>query len=181
MYLCGKKVLLRRFREQDLPALHRMLNSPEVQWFTEENYPVNWSEDVIMQFYARAFKGKKEMYAVETLSGLFVGEVWLDPISMEHNYGEMVLTISPDYQGSGFGREAIQLVLRHGFNNLNLHRIEVKVYSFNHRAYQLYLRCGFQEEGRLRERIQRDGVYYDQIFMGILQEDYHQLRERNQT
>lgn len=179
MYLTGKKVALRWFREHDLPDLKRLLNAPEVQYFTEEDYPVNWSEDMISSFYSKAFKGKKEMYAVETNQGLFVGEVWLNPINFGHDWGEMVLTILPEHQNRGYGKEAVELILRHGFNHLNLHRIEVKVYSFNERAHHVYLSSGFTEEGRMRERIQRKGKYYDQIWLSILREEYFRLREGN--
>lgn len=179
MYLDGKKVRLRKFRERDLTAIKKWLNDPELQWFTEEDFPIRWTDEMMTQLYGKALKGKKEMYAIETLAGVLVGEIWLYPLSMEHRYGEMVITIDRAYQGQGYGRDAIQVILRYGFIHLELHRIEIKVYSFNERALYLYRSSGFSEEGLLRERIQRNGEYYDQIIMSILREEYLQRRERS--
>lgn len=180
-FLEGKTIRLRRFHERDLPELRKWLNNPELQWYTDEDFPIQWTDEMILHLYGKAFRGRREMYAIETLDGKLIGEIWLHPMSQEQRYAEMVMAINVPYQGQGYGREAVQMILRHGFNRLELHRIEIKVYSFNERAYHLYQSCGFREEGRLRERILRNGEYYDQIFMAILRQEYLQMRERSKT
>lgn len=55
---------------------------------------------------------------------------------------------------------------------MNLHRISLKVFSFNDRAIRLYTKIGFQEEGNSRQSLFRNGQWHDIIHMGILQNEY---------
>ena len=80
-----------------------------------------------------------------------------------------------DYWGKGYGSEAMQLILRFGFEQLNLNRITLNVFEYNQRAVQSYVKCGFQVEGRLRQWMQRGGERFDLIFMGILREDWERV------
>lgn len=77
-----------------------------------------------------------------------------------------------DYWGRGYGSEAMRLVLDFGFGYLNLRRVSLTVFEYNQRAYQSYIKCGFQEEGRLRQWMQRSGERFDLIYMGILRQEW---------
>ena len=63
-------------------------------------------------------------------------------------------------------------MLGHAFENLELHRVGLSVFSYNTRAIRAYEKVGFRHEGRLRDAIQRDGRYWDEIQMGILREEW---------
>ena len=60
------------------------------------------------------------------------------------------------------------------FNNLNLHKLELEVREFNGRAIHCYKKCGFKEEGRIRENFYADGKYTDTLFMGILKREFEE-------
>jgi RimJ/RimL family protein N-acetyltransferase len=77
-----------------------------------------------------------------------------------------------DAWGHGYGTEATQLMVDHAFETLGLHRIALNVFEFNERAIRAYRRCGFQIEGRSRESIWRDGRWWDEIAMSILDSDW---------
>ena len=51
----------------------------------------------------------------------------------------------------GLGTEAMELLLKHGFETLNLHRIYLKVFADNNGAIRSYEKAGFVHEARLRE------------------------------
>ncbi|MGH7639917.1 MAG: GNAT family N-acetyltransferase [Candidatus Dormibacteria bacterium] len=72
----------------------------------------------------------------------------------------------------GFGAEAAQLALRFAFDELGLHRLTLDVISDNLAALGLYRKLGFKEEGRLRERVWRDGEFNDLIYMGLLRAEW---------
>lgn len=78
----------------------------------------------------------------------------------------------PEYWGKGYGTEAMQLILGFGFGELNLRRVSLTVFSYNERAYKSYRKCGFKEEGRWRQWMQRGGERHDLIFMGILRDEW---------
>ncbi|NLG98657.1 MAG: GNAT family N-acetyltransferase [Chloroflexi bacterium] len=84
----------------------------------------------------------------------------------------------PDLWGKGYGTEAMHLILRFAFEELNLKRVSLTVFEYNERAYQSYKKTGFREEGRLRQWLQRGGERYDLIFMGVLRDEWEECYRR---
>jgi RimJ/RimL family protein N-acetyltransferase len=72
----------------------------------------------------------------------------------------------------GYGSDAMQLLLRFAFAELNLARVSLVVFGYNERAQRSYLKVGFKEEGRQRERIRRDNHRYDMVFMSVLRDEW---------
>ena len=83
-----------------------------------------------------------------------------------------------DAWGKGYGTEATQLMLDHAFGTMGLHRIALFVFEFNERAMRAYRRCGFVIEGRARESIWRDGRWWDELAMSVLESDWRKRRRR---
>lgn len=54
---------------------------------------------------------------------------------------------------------------------------QLQVYDYNLAGYHCYLKSGFKEEGRLRQRHFYKGAYHDLVEMGILKSEYEE-RER---
>ena len=67
-------------------------------------------------------------------------------------------------------------MIDHAFGTLGLHRIALFVFEFNERAIRAYQRCGFVVEGRSRESIWRDGRWWDELAMSILESDWRGAR-----
>ena len=83
-----------------------------------------------------------------------------------------------DAWGHGYGTEATRLMLDHAFETLGLHRIGLSVFAFNERAIRAYLSCGFVIEGRAREAIWRDGRWWDEVTMSVLESDWRDAGAR---
>jgi len=66
----------------------------------------------------------------------------------------------------------MRVLLRFIFEQMNINKVKLNVFSFNQRALRMYQKCGFKEEGRLRQELFRDGEYHDIILMGLLREEY---------
>lgn len=64
--------------------------------------------------------------------------------------------------------------LKHGFQNLNLHRIYLRVFANNVRAIRSYEKAGFVHEGRLRQAEFRQGQYLDVFFMSVLKSEWEE-------
>ncbi len=79
--------------------------------------------------------------------------------------------------GKGYGTEAMDLIVRYAFETLNLKRVSLTVFQYNERAVKSYLKVGFVEEGRFRQWMQRRGVRYDLIFMGLLRSEWEERQE----
>ena len=74
--------------------------------------------------------------------------------------------------GKGYGTDAMQVMLRYAFTELNLHRVSLNVFEYNTRAIRSYAKTGFREEGRARDFLHRDGRRWDLIYMGLLREEW---------
>lgn len=87
----------------------------------------------------------------------------------------------PEQRGRGYGEEAVRLILNFAFDELNLHRIQLTVFSYNERAIRLYERLGFVREGVMREALLRDGRRWDMLLFGILRGEWIEQRNRGET
>jgi len=83
------------------------------------------------------------------------------------------------YWNQGYGTEALRLLLRVGFETLNLHRIFLRVYETNPRAIRAYEKAGFVQEGRQRQAEFKDGRYIDVLVMSMLVAEYDTLVHSN--
>ncbi|MCA9907771.1 MAG: GNAT family N-acetyltransferase [Anaerolineae bacterium] len=128
-------------------------------------------------FQADLKSEKSRMFAARTTdAAVFVGICALVNVNMFAHFAEIGINLAnPDFRGRGYGREIMLLMLRYGFEQLNLNRINLRVMGFNTRAIRLYERLGFQHEVREREALFHDGQYFDQLRMGILRSEWQAL------
>ncbi|CEG27745.1 GNAT family N-acetyltransferase [Bacillus sp. B-jedd] len=79
--------------------------------------------------------------------------------------------------GIGLGTEITRLVLQYAFEVLNLHRVDLKVLEYNHRAIACYQKCGFMIEGKEREGALIEGRFETDVMMSILDREYEAIKE----
>jgi diamine N-acetyltransferase len=79
----------------------------------------------------------------------------------------------------GYGTEVMTLLLRHGFETLNLNRVYLRVYADNKRAIRTYEKAGFVHEGRMRQGVYKNGKYNDVLFMSVLSEEWNARNEES--
>lgn len=104
--------------------------------------------------------------------GAHIGEVVLNDLDEDNgSAGFRIALAGPRWFGAGYGTEATRAVLRHAFDTVGLHRVELEVYAFNPRAQRAYEKAGFVVEGRRREALRGDGEWIDAIVMGVLADD----------
>jgi RimJ/RimL family protein N-acetyltransferase len=80
-------------------------------------------------------------------------------------------------RGQGYGSEALHLMLRYTFAELNLHRLGATIPEYNSVARHVFAKAGFVEEVRRRQAINRDGQRWDLIHVGILREEWLARKE----
>lgn len=94
---------------------------------------------------------------------------------VEWNHGNAHFNLaigSPDDSRKGLGSEALQMLLRYAFEELNLYRFTTHTFEYNDGAQNFLTKHGFQLEVRRREAIYRDGRYWDALSYGILAEEW---------
>lgn len=105
-----------------------------------------------------------------------IGQVALSGVTWNHRHCGLGIVLAANHQGQGAGTQALRLILDFAFDELNLHRVEIGVFSFNEGAIRLYERLGFVHEGRAREWGRRDGQWFDLVHMGMLEDAYRGAR-----
>ena len=179
MITCGK-VRLRAFREDDLKNSVAWLNNPAVTRYLLHMRP--WSLVEEKAWLDRVMKNEDRSmvtFVVETTDGEYVGSTGLAHIDPRNRSAEAGIVIGrPEEWGRGLGTDAMKALLRHGFEELNLHRVALRVYTFNERAIRSYQKLGFTEEGRLRQAMFRHGAWHDVIIMSILQPEFFEKHGR---
>jgi RimJ/RimL family protein N-acetyltransferase len=84
----------------------------------------------------------------------------------------------PEYQGKGYGSEAISWALDYAFRRAGLHRVKIAAFEYNAGAVRLYERLGFTPEGRERESCWHEGRFWDLVEFGMLEGEWRAMRER---
>ena len=117
------------------------------------------------------------MFMIQALEDdRLIGEVGLDGVQWMH--GDTFVGISLGDRrdwGKGYGSDAMRVVLRYAFSELNLWRVSLNVFEYNKRAIRSYEKVGFTYEGLSRETLERDGVRYGMVFMGIRREEWEAI------
>ena len=175
----GEKVVLREFRLEDVPVIHTWVNDPNiVRFLSWAIFPQTLRETE--RFVELQMSGEDPMNRAFVISlrddDLCIGTTGLN-IDWRNRSGELGIVIgNPDYLGKGYGKEAVDLLLGFGFNELNLHRVGLQVFDFNERAIRSYQKSGMVEEGRLREAFFREGDYHDIVLMAITEDEFKAMK-----
>lgn len=102
-----------------------------------------------------------------------IGCVELDSIMWPHGTAWASIAIGEErWRGRGYGRAAMALALQFAFCEINLHRVQLTVFSYNRPAVGLYEKLGFRREGVYREALQRDGARHDMYLYGLLRREW---------
>jgi RimJ/RimL family protein N-acetyltransferase len=115
--------------------------------------------------------------------GTPIGEIHLKPLPASlshHRTSEIGLDILPEYQGRGYGSEAINWALDYAFRRAALHRVSIRAFGWNEGAVRLYGRLGFREEGRERECLWHEGRWWDGVLFGMLEGEWWEMERRRE-
>lgn len=105
-----------------------------------------------------------------------LGMVALTDIDWVYRIGTLHIMIgNSNNRNRGIGTFAVTEMLKHGFDDMNLHRIELEVLVSNSRAIHLYEKIGFEKEGIKKKAAFKNGLYVDVAFMALLSEKWKNI------
>jgi RimJ/RimL family protein N-acetyltransferase len=112
------------------------------------------------------------------VEGRCVGTTRLHGLDEENRRARYAIGLfSPEHRGQGIGTTVTRLVLTYAFEALHLHRVDLRVLEFNHRAIACYERCGFVREGVERDGGWIAGEWQSDVIMSILEHEYQRIAE----
>lgn len=176
--LPGDRVVLRRHVGENIGAFQRWYADPEVVRLTRYQDGPMRRDEIERFFAARALGSDSLSMAVHVReTDRLIGTCALSQLDSDNGSALFHITIGEkDAWGHGYGTEATRLMIGHAFEGLGLHRVALTVFAFNERAIRAYRSIGFMIEGRAREAIWREGRWWDEISMSILDGDWAALR-----
>ncbi|WP_068502295.1 GNAT family N-acetyltransferase [Paenibacillus kribbensis] len=169
---CGERIKLAAVREEDAEVMFK--------WGEDAEYLRNVDTDLALPYTLKQMESEgtpspNEVYfRLRTLADdVLIGFVAIHGIEWNNRTGQLAIGIGDmEYRGKGYGAEAVRLILRYAFYELNLNRVGLDVIEYNNQAIRTYEKAGFQLEGRVRAAVLRDGNSYDRIMMGILYSEW---------
>lgn len=172
--LRGERVELRTHERRYFPLYARWYGDQEIWRLTSWGAGPLSRAAAVRLFEDRELSTSYESFAIHVRDAPEpIGVVSLMNLSDTHASADLSVILGrPEDRERGYGTEAIELILRYGFEELNLHRVALSVFAFNNVAIAAYEKIGFSEEGRLRGALHRDGARHDAILMSILASEW---------
>lgn len=170
-FLRGEHCRLRPLRPEDAEGpWSTWFNDPEVtRYMLRGTFPTT---PALQAEFRESVEGSETdlVLAIVADGDRHVGTAGLHRIDWVNGNAEFGIVIGErSVWGKGVGTEATRLLCGHGFSYLNLHRIWLGCLVDHAAAIALYERVGFRVEGRLRGVRRRNGVWDDQLIMGLLE------------
>ncbi len=177
----SERIRFRSAERSDVPAFVRWFNDPEVQQGLAVYRPMSlaneegWFENMLKRSM------DEQPFVIEVRGAgpegeetwTPIGNLSLFDIDWRCRVSEFGIVIGEKaYWNKGYGTEAVKLIVRYGFQTLNLHRIWLRVYATNPRAMRAYEKAGFTQEGLQRQAVFLAGEYVDIVQMSILRPEW---------
>ena len=189
--IVGERIRFRGVERDDLPSFVKWLNDPEVMQGILIHHPYsqaeeeNWFEGMIKHPVDEHVMGIEVRINDNQIDEKFeqrgdsqwklIGSLGFTNIDWRNRCSEFGIMIGDKtYWNQGYGTEAVRLLVKYGFNTLNLNRIFLHVFENNPRAIRAYEKAGFIHEGRERQAEFKEGRYIDVLLMSILRDEFIQ-------
>ncbi len=171
----GERVILRVFDpERDHTHYHAWMKDNHFMRLLDSDPIVFWPKKMMKEWFEKHTDDSITMVIYrkgdETKP---VGFIELDGINRVSGDSWVAIGIGDrDDWGKGYGTDAMRLMLRYAFCQLNLHRVSLSVFDYNPRAIRSYEKAGFMREGISPQFLEREGERYDLVYMGILRSEW---------
>jgi RimJ/RimL family protein N-acetyltransferase len=136
---------------------------------------LKWMEEEVNELSPGSY-----YFSIRTLAeDKLIGELGLDVINWSGREAFVGLGIGePEYWSKGYGTDIMNVLLKYAFTEINLQRVSLGVFAYNPRAIRSYEKTGFRYEGRMRLTLNHEGRRWDNLFMGILREEWLELQKQ---
>ena len=164
-----KQIKLRLMTAKDTENIVKWRNQDSVrkhfiyqELFTKESHEY-WIETMIDT------KKIIQFIITDASSNRDIGSVYFRDISKEHHKAEYGIFIGDEtYIGKGVGTQVAKLAIQYGFEIMDLHKINLRVFADNKGAIRSYEKAGFLKEAYLYDEVLIKDQYKDMILMGII-------------
>ncbi len=165
----GKNVLIRNFTPDDAQELleYYLRNKEHLREFEPVRdasfFTYEMQKEILLESYRQLMTGVGSDLGIYKDNKL-IGKAKISNIVYGVlKSGILGYSIDKEYEGKGYMKEAINLVLEYAKEYLDLHRIEASVLTTNERSKGVLLSCGFEEIGINKKYLYINGKWSDHI------------------
>lgn len=168
----GERIRLRHAEREDLSTFVAWLSDLEVRKGIHMHLPMSQAREEV--WFDEMLKRPVDMQTlvIEARQGKkwkMIGNCGFHNIDWRVRSAELGILIGAKKEwNKGYGTETMRLLLKHGFEALNLNRLDLLVYEDNPGAVRAYEKAGFVHEGRMRQAEFSEGEYKDVLLMSVL-------------
>lgn len=174
-FLEGNQIFLRSLEEKDISGDYpNWLNDRQVNYYNSRGrFPISLKKVKDYVLFSQTTETALILAIVWKESGLHIGNISLQNINwIDRNAEFAILLGNKDFWGKGVGVEAGNLIIKHGFYELNLHRIYCGTSSENIAMQKLAMKLQMKQEGLRKEALFKNGRYVDIVEYGVLKKEY---------
>jgi len=170
-----KRLVLRRMLKSDYKDMYAYACQPQVTryllWDPHDSEAFTYK---YLQFVQSRYRSGEfyDWAVVCREDNKMIGTCGFTRLNSEHNSAEIGYVLNPDYWGMGLAAEAASAILRFGFVDLRLYRIEAKYMLGNERSRRVMEKIGMTYEGTLRHSMHVRGEYVSVGICSILRGEY---------
>ena len=179
--LKGRIVGLRAVEREDLKRLLAWRNQPEFRKFFREYRELNM-ENQSNWFESRVLADEHtRMFSIVILkTGELIGACGLCYIDWPNRCADFSIYIGKDgiYIDSEYAVDAAQLMIKYGFDELNLHRLWTEIYEFDEKKKILFKELGFEHEATHISTHWTEGKWVNSLYYRLLEYEYYNLEKR---
>jgi ribosomal-protein-alanine N-acetyltransferase len=171
-----QRLQLLPYSDADMPELVSLIGAREVAAMTLR-IPYPYTEQDAQQFLSRVKADDEVHFGVRLRTdGRLIGGVGLR-LNRQHQHAELGYWLGVPYWGKGYATEAAQEMVRHGFEDLGLHRIFASHFKGNLVSGRVLAKLRMRHEGCQREHLSKWGQFIDAELYGILRSEW-EARDR---
>jgi len=158
-------------------------NRPHLLRYETGNYihSIHSPEDAenILRKFEADWQERKSLFlgVFDRLTDEFVAQIYIGVVNWDLPEFEVGYFVDVEHEGRGYVGEAVRATLQFLFENLQAHRVRLECDDTNLRSYKLAERCGFAQEGHIRENKKNaDGTFSGTLLFGLLRSEYDVLK-----
>lgn len=182
-----KRLMLRPFRRRDVGPLHEAVAAslddlqPWLPWV--ERYDRGVAQRFVRESAAAWAEGRAFDFTIRAIDDLdrHIGNVSVWPTSQQNRIGEVGYWIRSDETGRGIGAEATKCAMQIGFEEIGLHKVQLRIAVGNVASDRIAEKLGFVQEGILRDEVKIGGRWLDHTIWSMLEEEWWSHRDRHRA
>src|SRR5215211_4113867 len=174
-----QRVVLRWISEEDVDGLYRVFSDPQVMryWSTGPLANGEAAAELQREIALGNQNGTMLKWGLALReSNTVIGTTTLFNLSLDNGRAELGYAMGHAHWGKGYMNEALNALVSHAFEVMELRRLEADVDPRNTASIRTLEKLGFQREGFLRERWHVNGEIQDALFYGLLRREWKESR-----